>query len=244
MVYTGNKFDSHWFVCLWWRTWRQRGIFWKGDVVHICSMYKYTIQTYKKLFKAYSLLLLGPGWSFPLTLDKSPLALQPSPYFPTLSIYRSPGQRHHVQRPSQRTSWYSLAPTMEERNIKPYALESLLLTFLLRQAQSLGMTGLWEAELDFWSCLFKEANCSPLPSQTLGTVKRSWWELDDLSSNAMYTNNSSCHVKSAFPLQGLSCFWGSLPFAHAPYIPAFIHAHCAQTYHGCTSVSKEGRLRP
>lgn len=84
----------------------------KGDGAHICGRHG----------RKSSRLVLFTPWAklvLPVTLDKPPLAPHPSPYSPTLSIHQSPGRRHHVPRPSQRTSWYSLVPAMEERNIKP-----------------------------------------------------------------------------------------------------------------------------
>lgn len=44
----------------------------------------------------------------------------PSPCFPTLSIRQSPAQKPRVQQLSQRTSWYSQAPAVEEKDIRPY----------------------------------------------------------------------------------------------------------------------------
>lgn len=86
----------------------------KGDGAHICGRHGR---------KSSRLVLFTPWARLPVTLDKPSLSPHPSPDFPTLSTRQSPGRRRHVPRPSQRTSWYSLVPAMEERNIRPCALE-------------------------------------------------------------------------------------------------------------------------
>lgn len=114
----------------------------KGDGAHICDRHG----------RKSSRLVLFTPWAklvLPVTLDKFPLAPHSSPDFPTLGTHQSPGRRRHVPRPSQRTSWYSLVPAMEERNIRPCALEPLLPTFLYGRHRAWGwrssekQTGSW-----------------------------------------------------------------------------------------------------
>ena len=43
----------------------------------------------------------------------------PGPFFPTLFVHHSPVHGPHIQQPSQRTLWYSQAPAVEEKDIRP-----------------------------------------------------------------------------------------------------------------------------
>lgn len=82
----------------------------------------------EKLPRTCPLYILGHTvcllWHWPYLLPT------PAPWFPTLIVHHSPAHRPLVQQPSQRTSWYSQAPTVEEKNISPYNSESLFPTFL------------------------------------------------------------------------------------------------------------------
>lgn len=100
----------------------------KEEVVCMCAMCICAKWTPGETSQGLPSLHLGPYYLSSMALALSPP--HPSPCFPTLIVHHSPAHRPLVQQPSQRTSWYSQAPTVEEKNISPYTLESLFPTFL------------------------------------------------------------------------------------------------------------------
>jgi len=53
------------------------------------------------------------------------------PFFPTLFVHHSPVHGPHIQQLSQRTLWYSQAPAVEEKDIRPLISQSFLPTSIL-----------------------------------------------------------------------------------------------------------------
>lgn len=89
----------------------------KEEVVCVCSVCMCHTNT-GETSQGLPSLQLGPYWSSSMALALSPP--HPSPCFPTLLVHHSPAHRPLVQQLSQRTSWYSQAPAVEEKNINHY----------------------------------------------------------------------------------------------------------------------------
>jgi len=100
----------------------------KGEVVRVCVLCADARVNTRKLPRTCPPYKWGQAGVF---LGIGLFSSHPGPCFPTLFVHHSPAQRHLLQQLSQRTSWYSQAPAVEEKDRRPLISESVLPTSLL-----------------------------------------------------------------------------------------------------------------
>lgn len=105
----------------------------KGEGVHVCVLCVYVAYKHGR-----NSLGLVPSTTWARLASSMALASSPpypSPCFPTLSIHQTPARRPRFPQLSQRTSWYSQAPAVEKRTLRPVDLRVFPLNIPCRGAQ-------------------------------------------------------------------------------------------------------------